>query len=228
MSKRKYRAGMDAARIVRAATVLTHKHGLDGWSLRQLTSLLNTSPSVVFHHLGDRAALSEAVVSRLSLNFQSADPHLNWSEWVRGTAAPLRTHLAPWPGVADWLLTNGPIFPHMMRILDDGVGVLQRDGFGDESAVAYATLYAATIGAIAQSQLRRTPGPGADPAHHALARRLDAAGESPGAVAMRDILAAYTGDPENAEKARSEAYEYLIDRLIDGLRSRLSEVHPEP
>jgi AcrR family transcriptional regulator len=220
MSKRRYRAGMDAPRIIRAATVLSHQYGLEGWSLRQLTALLDTSPSVVFHHVGDRAAISEAVVSRITEGFRSPSVDLSWSQWVRGLAVPLRRQLAHWPGVADWLVTRGPVFPHMMPLLEDGMFVLTRDGFGDEAATAYSMFYAAVIGSIAQSQVReQTPSVGAY-GHRAIAQQLTAASAGAGVAAMRDSMAAYIGNRADAEAARESAHAYLVDRLIDGLEHR--------
>lgn len=222
---RKNRTGMDAARIVRAALALTRSHGLAGWTLRDLTATLDTSPSVVFYHVGDRAALSSAVVSRLTESFSAASPDLAWQDWVRQTARPLRGQLAAWPGVADWLLVHGPVFPHMMHILDDGIAVLRRDGFGDEAATAYATLYTALIGSIAQSQNRSSAlVDGVDP-HTAMRAHLrEVPSLGPGAASMLELLDPYLQPGPEAERARDEAYCYLLDRLIDGLTARLSVI----
>ena len=60
--RRSYNTGITADAVLTVAFGLSREHGVEGWSLRQLLGELDTSFSVVYRLVGDRDALSAAVV----------------------------------------------------------------------------------------------------------------------------------------------------------------------
>src|SRR5919198_4810717 len=140
---------MDADQIVLAAVVLTREHGLDHWTLRQLADALGCWPTVVYHHVGDRAAVSAEVVNHVVGLVRPLDESVPWRQSFDVLLRDLRTVLRRHPGVARWLALSGPVVPSALRIIDRGVQILANAGLGDEAAAGYGVLINTALLAIA-------------------------------------------------------------------------------
>lgn len=218
--------GMTRVAIIETAVMLTARHGLDGWSQRQLTATLDTSPSVVFHHVGDRHAVNAAVVEHVLRPIATPGTGVPWEVWFRETWSSIQLLLAVHRGVARWMLMNGPVFDHMMPILDEAMGLLIEAGFGDEAPLAYATVFNTMSSVMALVDERADP-TAAMRDHRQMAEAITvqaASSPGPGAQALLAPLGRYT-DPDSDVPALNQAYfGYTLDRVLDGLRVRLAQI----
>lgn len=224
---RRHRLGMTRTAIVEAAVALTAEYGLDGWSQRQLTTALDTSPSVLFHHVGDRHAVNAAVVEGVLRPITTPGAQVGWEAWFRATWTSIHPLLAGHRGVAHWMLMNGPVFDHMMPILDEAIGLLLEAGFGEEAPLAYATIFNTMTSMMAFTDERADPHTGAMRDHRQMAEAIAAqAGDSPGpgAEALLALLGRYTSPDADLAALNQAYFGYTLDRVIDGLRVRRDQI----
>ncbi|KDN16465.1 TetR/AcrR family transcriptional regulator [Amycolatopsis rifamycinica] len=210
--------------IVSAATALTAQRGLDNWTLRELARAVEAYPAVIYHHVGDRDAVVNAVVDRVVGLIELPDEGLPWQEWFTQLLAGLRAVLRTYPGCARRLALFGPSVKAATRTIDAGVGVLLAAGFGRESVLAYNLLLMTACQFVAME----------DDRDGALALRIDNTEEYatyreradlPGmaelGAAMHDLM----GDPDLASGYYAQLYDYAVRRCLDGLAHRLDELH---
>lgn len=218
-----YHVGLTPDSIIDAAVEFSYGKGLAGWSVRELGKQLQVTPSVLYHHVGGKDLLRRHVVERVLLTVNFPTEVLPWRDWFRAALFPARPILASYPGVARWLLLHGPVFASMMPVVDSGVASLQRDGFGQDTAYAYTTLFNTALMTIAASD-DRLQHEADDARDHAALRDelVKIAGDSPGiALIARDLMTQFTGAPEAAAAARDHYYRHLLERLMDGLEHDL-------
>ncbi|MGW0518513.1 TetR/AcrR family transcriptional regulator [Crossiella sp. NPDC003009] len=204
--------------IVDAAERLTAEHGLAGWTIRKLATELDCWPTVIYHHVGDRAAVHQAVADRVVSRMPCPEEELDWREWFTELLLGARPVLRAYPGVARWLVLRGPIVPSALRILDRGVRVLQRAGFGAEAPMIYSSLLNAGMLLIMSYDER------------------DAESAST-KTTITEALGAYRDDERTGLAAMAEYlltpggtepfYAYAVQRAVDGAQARLAELHPE-
>ncbi len=210
--------------IVGAATALTAQRGLDNWTLRELARSVEAYPAVIYHHVGDRDAVVNAVVDRVVGLLELPEEQLPWQEWFTELLAGLRAVLRTYPGCARRLALFGPSVKAATRTIDAGVGVLLAAGFGRESVLAYNLLLMTACQFVAME----------DDRDGALALRIDNTEEYatyreradlPGmaelGAAMHDLM----GDPDLASGYYAQLYDYAVRRCLDGLAHRLDELH---
>jgi AcrR family transcriptional regulator len=210
--------------IVGAATALTAQRGLDNWTLRELARSVEAYPAVIYHHVGDRDAVVNAVVDRVVGLLELPAEQLPWQEWFTELLAGLRAVLRTYPGCARRLALFGPSVKAATRTIDAGVGVLLTAGFGRESVLAYNLLLMTACQFVAME----------DDRDGALALRIDNTEEYatyreradlPGmaelGAAMHDLM----GDPDLASGYYAQLYDYAVRRCLDGLAHRLDELH---
>lgn len=224
--RRAYRTGMSADAIVTAALDLTREHGIDHWTMRDVAERLDTWPSVLYHHVGDRDALVWAVIERLAAGIERPDPDLPWQEWFRRFMAGWPQWLADYPGVAEFLVLRGPATPTAMSIVDDGMGTLLRAGFGDAAPLAYSMLL--NVGAMYLATMDRRTASGR-PDHQLLADAMAAVPDpGPGLRAMQEFVRTFDEDPDRARLAREEYYRVSIEVVIAGWEARLVTITAAP
>ncbi|WP_338892067.1 TetR/AcrR family transcriptional regulator [Rhodococcus sovatensis] len=203
--KRAYRTGMTSRTIVDAAVALTRQHGLEAWTTRTLAASLDTSLSVLAHHIGDRQALSAAVVDRVAGSISVPSPDLSWRSWLTELFTSLREAFESHPGVAQWTLLHGPVTDAIAPVVDAAVTVLLDAGFGDDAARAYAVVFTVCVSQIALGDARRTTNAG----HGAMLYGLPPAGErGRGLDAMVEMIAGFS---------RSDHYAYTLECALDGI-----------
>lgn len=220
-SRRTYHTGLSRDAITEAAVALTTERGLDGWSMRDLTKRLDTSLSVIYHHIGDRERVCAAVVDRIFSDMSLPIEETHWRRWLHGFLVPMIDHLAHYPGVAAWLLRNGPRSEQLLPTLEAGMSRMLDAGFGDEAAYAYSVAFNSCLGLIALGDQPRDGGAGLA----GLASMLEThPATGPAAERMHRLVARFTGDPATRESARREYNRYALDRILDGLEARLHEL----
>ena len=218
-----YHAGLNADKVIDAAVELSRGDGLTTWTLRDLGGRLGVAPSVIYHHVGGREALSRRVVERVLALVDLPTDVMPWRQWAREALYPLRPVLTDYPGTARWLLLHGPVLPRLAPVIDAGIASLRRAGFGRDSALAYTSLVNTammTIAAIDDRRLHEDDGPRD---HAALIRDLGpiTAGSAGISLLTRDLLTRFTGTPQEIAAAQDRYYRYVLERLMDGLEADL-------
>ncbi|WP_326943544.1 MULTISPECIES: TetR/AcrR family transcriptional regulator [unclassified Amycolatopsis] len=215
-----------AERVVSAATQLTSDVGLDNWTLRQLARAVDAYPAVIYHHVGDRDAVVNAVVDRVVGLLELPDPDLPWQVWFTELLAGLRSVLRTYPGCARRLALFGPSVDAATLSIDAGVGVLLTAGFGSESALAYNLMVMTACQFVAMEDDRE----GAlalrienTEAYATYRERSDLPGMAELGSAMHDLM----GDPDLAANYYAQLYDYAVQRCLDGLAHRLEELRDQ-
>ncbi|MER7459777.1 TetR/AcrR family transcriptional regulator [Micromonospora sp. NPDC126480] len=221
-SRRAYRRGLSRELVIDAALALTAERGLDGWSMRDLTSHLDTSLSVIYHHVGDRERVCASVVDRIFTEMDLVIDGSDWRTLLRTVLSAMIEHLVVYPGVAAWLLRNGPQTEQLLPLLDAGVTRMLDAGWGEEAAIAYSFAFNACLGAIALGDQDL----GATGAGLAGLGQLIESQPSvgSGAARMRVMVARFTGDVTERAAARRDYCRYTLDRVLGGLEARLREI----
>ncbi|RDI53092.1 TetR/AcrR family transcriptional regulator [Nocardia mexicana] len=222
-SRRAYHTGLSRDVIVGAALALTAERGLDGWSMRDLTGRLDTSLSVIYHHVGDRDRLRGAVVDRIYADMDLTIDETDWRTALHSVLSAMIDHLARYRGVATWLLHNGPQTEQLVPVLETGMRLMLEAGWGEESAPAHSMAFNTCLGLIALGD--RQPGDAADPGIPGLRSMLEShPSAGPGAEQMARMAARFEGDPTETAATRREYCRYALDRVLDGLEVRLREL----
>lgn len=218
-TRRAYRTGLSRDAIVAAAAALTAERGLDGWSMRELTARLDTSLSVIYHHVGDREKVCAAVVDKVYAEMNLPTDDEDWRALLRNMLYPMIDRLAEYPGVASWLLRNGPRTEQLVPVMDAGVSRMLEAGWGEEAVTAYTVAFNTCLGLIALGDTRFPDGN--DPGLTALLDSLDAH-PGPGAEQMRRMAARFASGAAERAAAHAEYCRYALDRVLDGLEARLT------
>ncbi|WP_069161802.1 TetR/AcrR family transcriptional regulator [Nocardia altamirensis] len=222
-SRRAYRTGLSRAAIVEAALALTAERGLDRWSMRDLTARLDTSLSVIYHHVGDRDRVCAAVVDRVYADMDLTHDETDWRQLLYRVLSSMIDQLANYPGVAAWLLRNGPQTEQLVPVLETGIARMLDAGWGDEAAAAYSVAFNTSLGLIALGDEEERDG--VAPGLVGLLGMLEshpAAGR--GAEQMRRMVVPFTGDAAERAATRREYCRYALGLVLDGLEARLKQL----
>ncbi|WP_378733928.1 TetR/AcrR family transcriptional regulator [Nocardia brasiliensis] len=221
-SRRAYRTGLSPGVIIDAALALTVERGLDAWSMRDLAARLDTSLSVIYHHVGDRDRVCAAVVDRVYAGMDLKIDETDWRKLLYGVLSAMIDHLAHYPGVAAWLLRNGPQTEELVPVLDAGVARMLDAGWGEESATAYSVAFNTCLGLIALGDQQVS---GTDPGLAGLLHLLETyPSAGTGAKQMQQMVARFTTDDEGLDATRRDYCLYALDRVLDGLEARLNQL----
>ncbi|SFH66141.1 regulatory protein, tetR family [Amycolatopsis regifaucium] len=206
-----------------AALELSAESGLENWTLRQLAAAVDAYPAVVYHHVGDRDAVVGAVLDRVVGELTLPDKTLPWRAWFDEFLPTVRTVLRRYPGSARRLALFGPSVAAAVPTMDTGIGRLLAAGFGAEAPFAYNLLLATACQFVAMEDDRES----------AMALQLDRSegyaayrdrGDLPGMAALGESIAALVADPDLAAGYYERLYAYAVERCLDGLEHRLTQL----
>ncbi len=217
------RLGLTPERVVEVAMRLSRGSGLNSWTVRDLADALDIAPSVIYHHVGGRDLVIRKVVERVLQSLTPPDPCLEWQEWFRAFLYDGRPAIAPYPGVAKWLVMHGPTFPSIQGFFDAGISTLERAGF-PQPALVYALLVNTAMLTITMSDDRLESGDDGPRDHASMLRAFSAMGvESSGIDRMiGEVLGPLAKDPGRAGEAVNDAYYHLlVESLLTGLAAQL-------
>lgn len=218
-----YHAGLSPETVIDAAVELTRDSGLTGWSLRDLAKELGVAPSAIYHHVGGQELLSRHVVERVLARVDLPTTTMPWRQWFRRALFPARPVLAACPGTARWLLLHGPVLPSLTPVMDSGIASLLRAGFADSAALAFSSVVNTAMMIIAAADDRRQHEDDGPRDHETLMHDLsETISSSPGvSMLAHDLIAQFTGTPEEVSAAQDRYYRYVLERLMDGLEAEL-------
>lgn len=209
--------------IVDAALALTARYGLESWTLRQLAGEVQAYPAVVYHHVGDREAVVSAVVDRVIGRFPLPSPELHWQEYFRVQGKDLRTVLREFPGVARRISVYSLNVAAAAPAVDLGVRVLQRAGFGTESAEVYQLLSNMICQLVSvEDELSRHDDVRARSLVTWSEYKDDAS--RPGLAAMSSYVHGIATDPLRRQSYFADVFDYTLERVLEGLAVRLASI----
>ena len=220
-----FHVGLTPDGVIDAAVDLTQESHLFSWSIRDLAKRLGVAPSVIYHHVGGKDLLCRGVVERLLLELTPPDPSLDWQAWFRELLLALEPLVTTYPGVAKWLLMHGPTFAGAVSIIETGMSALQRAGFGEHTGFAYSLMLNNTMMTIAAGDDRRQHEADGPRDHAAMMHDFASVVHNmPNAEALiQSMVAPFAGKPENAARARSAYYRFVVETTIAGLEAWLEE-----
>ncbi|UUW91303.1 TetR/AcrR family transcriptional regulator C-terminal domain-containing protein [Nocardioides sp. WV_118_6] len=218
MAARPSRSPVTPERVVTTALELTREHGIDGWSLRDLATALDTWPNTITHHVGTREQVCVAVVDRVVAEMTNPPADLPWQEWFRTFLTDGRTVLRRYRGVALRLSRDGAGVPAAMPIMERGVTLLLDAGFGADAPRAYSLLLNSAILLVALGDERTAAGVGAGDVPARMRKVAPAPGTAPAWEAMHAYFDTWS---EDAEAASAAVFDFNLDRVLAGLEASL-------
>jgi AcrR family transcriptional regulator len=89
-SRQSTQRGLSREEILDATLALAEEQSLDAVSMREVARRLGVTPMALYHHVGDKQGLLDALVERLLAELPIPDPQLPWKERLRALATSLR------------------------------------------------------------------------------------------------------------------------------------------
>lgn len=218
-----FHVGLTPTRVVDAAVALTRESHLMSWSIRDLAGRLGVTPSVIYHHVGGKDLLCRRVVERMLERIELPDADLPWDEWFRTLLYSAGPRAAEYPGTAKWMLMHGPTLPAVLPVLEAGVALLHRSGFGDRADLVYSVLLNNAMLTISMSD-DRLQHEGDGPRDHAtmMAEFLEMPTASAEVQAMgQQFIRPFAEGGETAVRMRWHYYRFVVDTTIAGLAGQL-------
>lgn len=218
---------LTAERIVLAALELVDRDGLDGLSMRQLGTELGAGATSIYWHVPNKDALLDLIVDRLmeqAVESIRREPGATWRAELAAHAMALRVVLERHSGAATLLGSRVPVGPNGLRFMEGVLGALAGAGFGGrQRALAYAALTGYAIGqAVLQS--RRPPTTTPDrPAHGDQTQLLGSLLKDAPRGRFPNV---FEGAADIASLTDEEAFNYGLQRMLDGLEAQLRPVNP--
>ncbi|MGO2360115.1 MAG: TetR/AcrR family transcriptional regulator, partial [Brachybacterium tyrofermentans] len=118
--------------IVEVALDVTRTDGLRAVTMRAIASRFDVTPMALYRHVADREELVRLVADRIgSLVHPEAPSGAPWEQLARAWAVAQRGTLRQHPGVAEWLMANGPAGAEAYRLLELLASALCAGGFDD-------------------------------------------------------------------------------------------------
>lgn len=217
-----FHVGLTPERIVAEAVALTRESHLMGWSVRDLARRLGVAASVLYHHVGGKDVIVRRVVEHVLDDIALPDPRLEWQDWFRAIVLPAREIVGAHPGVAKWLLMHGPTLPLLVPTVELGVAALQRAGFGERSALAYAALVNNALSAVAMGDDRRLVDDDGPRDHAAMLADFQTSDSETIALIGATLVEPFLGDAEQAHAADEAYFSFILETTIAGLESLLA------
>ncbi len=217
-ASRASRTQLTPERVVSAALDLTREHGIDGWSVRDLATALDTWPNTIAHHVGTREQVCQAVVERVVAAMTNPPADLPWQDWFRTFLRGGRDVLLEHRGVARRLCRDGPAVPSAMPIMGRGMTALIDGGFGEDAPRAYSLLLNSAILLVALADDRAEAGL----ERIDVAERIKSVAPEPDTAPAWALMHAFlSGWADDGERTFSEMFEFTVDCVIAGLEARL-------
>jgi len=201
-------------RIVHAALAVIEQDGLEALSMRRLAEELDVWPMSVYRHFRDKDELLDAVVNSAAQDV--ALPELGtggWRDQMIDLLHQARAALGRDPAGLSALFTRAMLTPGALRISEAGLGILQEAGFDPgEAARAWRALCGYAFGFTGLAD----DAPEDEARRRARAALVALPGEDfPALTAAADGFA--------DALASTDELDYGLERLLDGLESRLRE-----
>ena len=198
---------LNRKQIVEAALKLVAQDGLDKLSMRKLGQQLGVEAMSLYHHVRDKDdlldALHEHLLGKLRWPDQGSGP---WWEQAAEVARQFRALLSGYPQAIPLFASRSAIAPGSLQLVEGSLQLLLAAGFTPAQAIfGFQNLFCFTLGHAIFHNAPRS--------QNSYARAQDY--QDHGALSR-------LGDPSHL--SADEEFEFGLDNLLSGLRSRLSAV----
>ena len=144
--------------IIRTALALTAERGLDELAMRACRRELGVTPMSLYHHVGDKDALTGLVADAVVAGVPTPARDLPWDVWLGEYHDALWKRLRGYPGVARYLLEH-PSHPGRCGDSPRHRDVFVEGGFNDRDALlATSTFHTHLLGRLAVEALPQRDG----------------------------------------------------------------------
>ncbi|MEO0602144.1 MAG: TetR/AcrR family transcriptional regulator C-terminal domain-containing protein [Myxococcota bacterium] len=134
------------ARVVEAALSVVAEEGLPGLSMRRMGRALGVEAMALYRHVRNKDDLLDALYDHIvaQVDAPAGGP---WEAEVEALATSFRDVIFRNRACVPLLATRPGTTPNALAMLDRGIGVFQRAGFDDDSAIdAFQTVFAFVVG----------------------------------------------------------------------------------
>lgn len=215
------RAGLSQEKICQAAKTLTHEHGLENWSIRDLAQQLQVAPSVIYHYFANRDAIVNAIISNLVGGITLPDENLEWKAWFMALAQNIRPVLLAHPGVTERMM-YGNLSAEMLPILEVSFRKLHEAGFRRYAPQAYTMILNTILWIITARNLRSpTRGKQRHDLNQMVAQMRVLAAKSPTLAEMVQNYFTPLADPQNEEQMSQEYFDLMMESMLAGLEAAI-------
>jgi AcrR family transcriptional regulator len=200
-------------RVAAVALELVDSDGLDRLSMRRLADALGVGTMTLYGYFRSKGELLDAVVDAAVTDGAAEVPPGHWRDQLRVLMDGARRSLLRHPALVEIRVRQPVLRPEALRFAESGLRILREAGFArSESALAFRLLFSYSLGFAAFS-----------PAE-AVEEDRAAAAAAIRALPPEDYpeLSATSADAARA-MGGEEAFEYGLERILDGLERRLSE-----
>ncbi|MEV7549863.1 TetR/AcrR family transcriptional regulator [Amycolatopsis sp. NPDC089917] len=216
---------LSQAQIVAEAVRILDAEGVDALSMRRLGTALNAGATSLYRHVANRDELIELVVDEVygEIAVPDDDDPAGWREAAAVGAQSVRAMILRHPWIASLLGSVGLSYlgPNVMRLNERLLAVFVTAGFpGDEAeqAISSVTAYVIGMGTSEAAWLTTVAKSGRSEREWTEQLRpavVEATREHPH---QRERIAQDDADPE---RLRDEKFRYGLERMLDGLETRL-------
>jgi AcrR family transcriptional regulator len=205
------------AQIAAVALEIVDRDGLDRLSMRRVAEALGVGTMTLYGYFRDKDELLDAVVDA-AVGHERPTLSGSWREQLRQLARVAHQNLTAHPALVEIRFGQPVLRPEALRFGEAGMGILRAAGFAShEAARAFRLLFTYTLGFAGLSPVAR----------------LDEARQQAG-VAIAGLAAdEYPNLRETAAEFSAaiggqDAFEYGLERILDGLEASLHSSSSDP
>ncbi|MFI6305046.1 TetR/AcrR family transcriptional regulator [Amycolatopsis thailandensis] len=216
---------LSQSQIVAEAVRILDAEGVDALSMRRLGTALNAGATSLYRHVANRDELIELVVDEVygEITVPDGDDPERWREAVVVGAQSVRAMILRHPWVASLLGSVGLSYlgPNVMRLNERLLAVFVTAGFpGDEveQAISAVISYVVGMGTTEAAWLTTVAKSGRSEREWAEQLRPAVEAAAQEHPYQRERIAKGDADPE---RLRDEKFRYGLERMLDGLETRL-------
>ena len=209
---RRPRGGLEREEIAAAALEIADAEGLDALSMRTLAERLGVGTMTLYGYFRSKDELLDALVDAVVTERRPFPEEGDWRERLRAVVMIARASLLRHPSLVELRVRRPVLRPEALRFSETVLGILREAGLpAREAAQAFRLLFTYTFGYAALSPAGATE-ESREAARAALA--VLPAGEYPAiAESLEEASDAMGGE---------EAFEYGLERILDGLEARIA------
>jgi AcrR family transcriptional regulator len=210
--KRRRRGGLSRRQIAQAALEIVDREGLDALTMQRVAKAVGAGTMTLYGYVRGKDELLDAVVDAAVEDAAPLTGEGSWRERLRELAGVAHEMLGRHPALVQIRLRQPVLRPESLRFGEAVLGILHEAGFGSrEAAQSFRLLFTYVFGFAGLS-----PEQTADEA-----RRQAAAAIATLPPAQYPNLSKAAAEA-SAAMAGEEQFEYGLERILDGLESRLA------
>jgi AcrR family transcriptional regulator len=215
------RPALTVPEVVRAAIAIADRDGLEALTMRRLARALGVGPMALYTYVPGKAELLDLMLDAVYLEMPRATPTGDWRRRLTAVAHDNRALFEAHPWAATLSSSRPPLGPGLMAKYEHELSALQDSGLDDVATDAALTFLldfvrssalAAQQARAARSESGMTDEQWWEANGPLLARVLD-----PGAYPTAARVGAAAGAAQGGAYSPDHAWEFGLERLLDGL-----------